>query len=49
MEVSKGVEREARFKNIFKEIINENFPKMKKELGNKMQKGHKTPNRVNQK
>lgn len=47
MGVPEGTEREIELKDLFSEIIIQNFPKIEKERGNQIQEGHRTPNMLN--
>ena len=49
MGIPEGTAGEPWFKNEFNEITNENFLNMGKELQNRIQEEHRTPNRVDQK
>ena len=49
MRVPEVTEREPGFKVVFDGIMKENFPYLDNELGNKIQEGHRTHNRVDKK
>ena len=46
--VPEGEEREKGPKNIFEEIIDENFPSMGKEIATQVQEAQRVPGRINQ-
>lgn len=49
MGVPEAIEREAGLKDVFDEIITQNFGNTEKERGNQRQKGQRSPNRLDQK